>query len=132
MFSQFTAEEFVATRLRQYNYVKVADYSLMETKTLPKLSLDEISLNGVFYIFFGDGHAQTGVTEVVANSKHRQVLATNSTGLAKYLLEFSRFQQPQLFTKAPAKQWLTGTTGCLLQLSAIRLRGGHGPWRGAP
>lgn len=126
------ALESVTTRLRQHYYVKVADYSLMQTKTLPKLPLDQISLNGAFYIFAGDGHPKTWMTKVVSCCQHRQMLAANPASVAKYLFELGRLQQPQLSGKAPVAARTPGTTGRLLQISAIRLKGGHGPWRGAP
>jgi hypothetical protein len=91
-----------------------------------------ISLNGAFYIFTGDSHTKTRMTKVVSACQHRQMLAANPAGVAENLFELGRTQQPQLSGKAPTTARVAGTTGRLLQISAIRLRGGHDPWRGAP
>jgi hypothetical protein len=120
------------SRLCQNYHVKGADYSLMETKTLPKLPLYEISLNGVFYVFSGDGHSQTWVTKGIADRQYGQIPATNPAGITENLLEFGRFQQSLLLGKAPDGLCRPGTTCRLFQISRIRLRGGHDPWRGAP
>jgi len=92
----------------------------MQAKTLPKLPLYQISLNGTPYTFTRYRHTQTRVAKMVRDRQHCQMLAAYPTGIRKHLFKLGRFQQPQLSRKAPGRLIPSGTTGRLLQLSGFR------------
>jgi hypothetical protein len=92
LFTQLLPIQAIDAGPGKYYHVKVADYSLMQTKTLPKLPLDEISLNGAFYVFPGDSHPKTRVTKLVVERQHRQMFCPNPAGIGKYLFELGRPQ----------------------------------------
>lgn len=92
----------------QDHHIEVADYSLMQSKTLPDLPFKPITVDCLANVFFGDGQTKTRHTHIIHGREEGQMRGADPAGIGKNAFKLRRAEESGLTRKTPGGAIPTG------------------------